>query len=134
MPKGYPEKVPPLDRAAARLVERHRLPPRIMTNLKLYILTQDTSWLRLAEFTDALREDDPPHPGFSVTVRGLDEFVTKADWDRLWERIVRRRQDDLWAQKGMRPRGRRTGGIERLREGIPLYRMVVVDKCLLERR
>ena len=52
---------------------------------------------------------------------GIDEFVTRKEWDGVWEGYVRPRQDELWYQRGQGPTGRLAPDLKRLREGLPLY-------------
>jgi hypothetical protein len=69
--------------------------------------------------TDAASDADGT---FTVTVRGLDEYVGRDDWMRIWDRGVRPRQEWLWRARGGRPSGKHGPDLERLRLGIPLYR------------
>jgi hypothetical protein len=128
-PPPYHQQAVPLDRAAGRLVERHRLPWHAAAPLAFYILTQDPDRLtKLDPFSaDVVYEDigggDPD--AFMVSVRGIDEFMTRADWNNIWERYIRPRQENLWERRGMKPQGRRTVNIERLQSALPLYRDMV---------
>jgi hypothetical protein len=118
--------IAPIEWAAARLAERHRLPWIAVTNLKLYILTQDPSWLHI-DFASALVSDDSVHGGLSFAVNGIDEFTTKGDWDRVWDRYIDPQLERLWEQRGMNPKGSHGPDIETLRERMPLYALVVAD-------
>ncbi|HZA24892.1 MAG TPA: hypothetical protein VFA32_20230, partial [Dehalococcoidia bacterium] len=125
-PPGMSQIDSPMDWATARLVERYRLPWRIWDFLQNYILTLDKYWLGRLDFASALLATaDPgplPYQGYSVTIWGLDEFVTKEDWELIWEKCVSIRQEELWEQRGMKPQGHRTKDLERLKRGLPLYR------------
>ena len=58
---------------------------------------------------------------FAVSVSGMDEFVTRREWDEVWERYIRPRQEELWYQRGQGPTGRLAPDLKRLREGLLLY-------------
>ena len=120
--------------AAARLVERYRLPWRLVPRLQSYILTQDKSRLESIDFVFSLvLEGDIEllyYPGFSLTLYGLDDFVTQEEWDRIWEKVVKPRQQDLSSQRGRvasqrRPQGRNAVDLNRLKNGVSLYRKTV---------
>jgi hypothetical protein len=120
----------PIDLAASMLAVRHRLPLRITTSLTFYILTLDPSWITGLQPVDvevAYGESDSDPAAFTITVKGIDEFITKDDWDLIWSRYVKPRQDSSWQQRGMRPQGRRTVDIERLKKVLPLYRRIVLE-------
>jgi hypothetical protein len=121
----------PLNRAITALLIRHRLPPTrsLETALAGYVLTSDRAYLEGRDFTLTLLEmttstDAPSDAGgtFTVTVGGLDEYVGRDDWMRIWDRGVRPRQEWLWRARGGRPSGKYGPDLERLRLGIPLYR------------
>ena len=130
-PGWYADPVPPIDWAAQCLAERHRLPKRVAPVLTIYILTQNADWLRgldplnVEVFEERSPQGDPD--AFTISMRELDEFTTKADWDRIWTDYVRPRQERLWQQRGMRPQGRRAGDISRLLTVAPAYRKLVLE-------
>ena len=130
-PEPYRSTAVPLERAAARLVERHRLPWFVVPSIEIFVLTSEKSWLEGQEFALSLLDlgDCAPtvHGGFTLSLSGLDEFITKGDWEKLWESQVQPRQDLLWSSRGLRPQGRMTPDIERLRGAIPLYRLVTLE-------
>ena len=128
-PPPYHQQAVPLDRAAGRLVERHRLPWRAASPLAFYILTQDPDRVAGLEpfpvevvYGDNIRGDPDV---FTVSVKWIDEFMTKADWNNVWEHYIKPRQENLWERRGMKPQGRRTVNIERLQSALPLYRDMV---------
>ncbi len=64
---------------------------------------------------------DPPKHAISLLVQGIDEYTTKADWDRIWKERVEPVQEEFWAERGQRPRGQQAPSLKRLRDGLPLY-------------
>jgi hypothetical protein len=133
----YPEVSVPMDRAAAKLVERYRLPWGLAPNLQFYILTLDKSWLANIDFVLSLvseaGRESPHYPGFSLTLYGLDDFVTKGEWDRIWEKVIKPKQQALSRQRGRvssqrRPQGRNAVDLNRLKSGVVLYRKMVQGK------
>ena len=143
-PGPYSEAPVPMDRAAARLAERYRLPWRVVPNLQFYILTLDKPWLESIDFVLSLVSEEgresPHHPGFSLTLSGLDDFVTKEEWDRIWEKVIKPKQQALSHQRGRvasqrRPQGRNAVDLNRLKGGVALYRKTEQGKeYLWERR
>ena len=128
-PQPYDKPSVPIDWAAGRLVERHRLPWHLVVPLLFCILTQDPDWLTGLE---PLQVETGPGDSisgdpeaFTVSVKGIDEFITLEDWDRIWTHFVKPRQEYRWKQRGMKPQGRRTVNIARLKEALPLYREMV---------
>lgn len=120
----------PIVLAASMLAVRHHLPLRVNTSLIFYILTLDPSWitgLQAVEVDVAHGEIDADPAAFTVAVKGIDEFMTKADWDRVWNLYVKPRQESIWKQRGMCPQGRRTKDIVRLKKALPLYRKIVLE-------
>ncbi|MFC1953993.1 hypothetical protein ACFLU7_00345 [Chloroflexota bacterium] len=83
----------PLYRAVGRLLERHRLPRRAASALTAYVLTENPEWIKDIELFSVstsysyyrLYETNAN----SITVEGIDEFVTLKDWQRLWELYVK---------------------------------------------
>lgn len=127
-PDWYCHPLAPIDWAAGRLVERHRLPWRATTSLKFYILTRNPEWLTglshlHVEVQYADSSQDPE--AFSVTVKRIDEFFTKADWDSIWKGWIRPRQKDIWTLRGTAPQGKHGPDLERLRQGLPFYGQVL---------
>jgi hypothetical protein len=120
----------PIDLAASMLAVRHHLPSRVTTSLTFYILTLDPSWitgLQPVEVDVAYGGSDADPAVFTVTVKGIDEFMTKVDWDLVWNHYVKPRQNNIWQQRGMSPQGRRSVDIARLIRALPLYRRIVVQ-------
>ena len=134
--RAHSESIAPLDRAAARLAKRHNLQQTAVPPLTFHILTQDPDWITgLDPLQIGISYGDDPHsdPGaFTVSLRELDEFVTKEDWDRIWTEYIRPRQEDSWEQRGMKPQGRRTVDLRRLQEALPLYHKMVVEECAMK--
>ena len=125
-PEPYSENGAPFDRAIGRLMERYGLPWHLSSPLSFYVLTRDLDrvtnmeWMTVSvtyEESPALRDPD----AFSLHVLGLDEYVTKKDWDRVWNRYVRPRQELLWKERGSRPRTVRGFSLKDLRQFLPSY-------------
>ena len=99
--------------------------------LTLYLLTLDPTHITGLEPVQAtIRSDGEAHgdpEAFTVVVEGLDEYVTKADWDRVWRDRVKPVQDSLWEGRGMRPQGKRSVGLKRLERSISAYGEMVRD-------
>ena len=118
----------PLHRAAARLLERHRLPEHLCYWVMIYILTARKKDICNLKATKAsvihgpgeVRVAQPEHT-FAVVVEGIDEFTTREDWNRIWRDRVRPQQELFWEQRGQRPQGRKGPGLERLKQALPLY-------------
>jgi len=119
----------PIDWAAGQLVERHKLPWHTLTAVTTFILTQDHSWIEGLELLpiDISQSKDPPGDprAFNISIRNMDEFTTKKDWDRVWKMYVRPRQEFLWEQRGMSPQGRRARDITALEKALPFYHKMV---------
>ncbi len=118
----------PLEYCASRLAERYHLPPQSVRSLNFYILTQDPSWITGIDpvVVDIKYTDEPGgHDKFDVCLKGVNEFMTEKDWQHVWIEYVRPRQQRLWAQRGMKPQGRRTVDFRRLKKALPLYLQMV---------
>ena len=125
-PDPYRSTKVPLERVAARLVERHRLPWFMVRRIEMFILALDNSFLENTIFARAFLDDaaDHWHKGYSVTVSGLDEYVTRKDWNRIWDIAVVPRQQLSWTLRGMSPHGQRAPSIDALRKVLPVYWLV----------
>ncbi len=125
----------PIDRAVARLIERHRLPPTraAARRLSRHLLTGNPDWLIGWDLSMALvrtpgESVEPGYDSLTVTVVGLDAFVTREDWAEIWERVVEPRQTLWLAVRGQpSPRGPRGVQIAALEATMPLYRAIVLD-------
>lgn len=119
----------PIEWAAGRIIERHRLPPhsRMLHHVIFYILTRDPACFAeqgpldvrimhgdVTSGRGASGDGDPE--AFEIVIKGIDEFITKDDWMKVWDDNVKWRQDRLWHLQGQRPQGRHSVDIERLRE------------------
>ncbi len=128
-PGSYKDMAAPIDWAAGRLIERHNLPRHALTAITMFTLTQDHSWIEGLEplRIDITRGHDPSSDpeAFSISVKSIDEFTTKEDWDRVWTNHVKPRQKFLWEKRGMSPQGRRTRDIARLKKALPFYQKMV---------
>ena len=119
----------PLDRAVGRLVERHRLPWRATSPLTTYVLTENPEWIKDIELLSVstsysyyrLYETNTN----SITVEGIDEFITSKDWQRLWEQCIKPIQEKAFRERAMKPQGRKAVDPARLKEYLPLYRKAV---------
>ena len=124
----------PIDRAIARLIERHQLPPTRAAARRLirYLLTGNPAWLTGWDLSMALvrtpgESVEPGYDSLTVTVVGLDAFVTREDWIQIWERVVAPRQS-LWMRSRGQPdpRGPRGIQIAALTTILPIYRAMVL--------
>lgn len=130
----------PLDDAVARLCRRHLLPHTLdgKTCLAFYILTDDKVHLKNISFPLTLFALDSLEGGaesvgiigsFSATIAGIDEYLSKQDWDALWTGYIGPLQERLLKRRGSEPQGRYRVDLERLRKGMPIYREVVLTGC-----
>ena len=118
----------PLHHAAARLLERHRLPEHLCYWVMIYILTareEDICDLNATKVSvihgpGEVRVAQPEH-AVAVVVEGIDEFTTREDWDRIWRDPIKPQQELFWEKRGQRPQGRRGLGLERLKQALLLY-------------
>ena len=125
----------PIDRAIARLIERHRLPPTRAAARRLirYLLTGNSAWLTGWHLSMALvrtpgESVEPGYDSLTVTVVGLDAFVTREDWIQIWERVVAPRQSLWMRSRGQpEPRGPRGVQIAALTTILPIYRAMVLN-------
>jgi len=130
-PAPYDSNSAPVDWAAGRLVERHRLPWQAALPLVFYIITQNASFLKKIESLDiAIKYGNAPsdNEAFTVVINNLDEFVSKKDWNRVWDRMIKPRQSRIWETRGTKPQGRRSVDISRLNEALPWYCKVVEEQ------
>ncbi|MFC2001048.1 hypothetical protein ACFLUZ_00915 [Chloroflexota bacterium] len=134
-PAPYNNTKVPLDWVAGRLVERHFLPWRAASPLALFILTENLDWITNIEpmnaevsYDDNTLEDPD---AFTITVKEIDEFVRKADWEHIWNDFILPKQKKMWGKRGKKPRGRRTVDIDRLKDNISLYSQMVFDGKLI---
>lgn len=128
---SYKVLAAPLDWAAEKLIERHNLPQYALTPITLFVLTQDHSWIEGLNplHIDISHNRDPSSDpeAFTIAMKGIDEFITKEDWDRVWTNYVKPRQKFLWERRGMNPQGRRTVDINRLKKALPLYQKMITE-------
>jgi len=121
----------PLDRAVGRLMERHRLPWRAASALTAYVLTENPEWIKDIELLSVstsysyygLYETNAN----SITVEGIDEFITFKDWQRLWEQYIKRIQEKALRERAMKPQGRKAVDTARLKKYLPLYRKAIYE-------
>jgi hypothetical protein len=130
----------PFDDAILRLCVRHRLPSArngiVATRLALHVLTADVELLEGVDLAEVLPQlidttdgqDAPVVDGFDLTVGGLDEFITREDWKRVYEYWVVPRQKRLREMRASRPQGRVGPDIPALIEALPMYRRKVREK------
>ena len=118
----------PLHLVATLLLERHRLPLHLCPSVMIHILTNSRLDLLGLEPQQilTLREPreirvQPPSHTISVLIQGIDEYTTKADWDRWLKERINPVLEELWEERGQRPQGQQATNLERLREGLPLY-------------
>ncbi|HVA21764.1 MAG TPA: hypothetical protein VNN74_06695 [Candidatus Micrarchaeia archaeon] len=126
------DRVAPLTHSVIALLRRHRLPRtrsmqvaiggHVLTGERTYLEGQDMALTMVAmgELDDDALPPDPDR--FSVTVGGLDEYVTLEDWVQVWRKWIVPRQEWLWRGRGQRPHGKQGVELKRLREGMFLYR------------
>lgn len=100
----------PIGRLAGRLIERFGLPWDSYYKIIFCILTGNRKYIDgifPLDVTVACAEGRDPE-AFSVTIESVDEFVTKAQWDEVWDRVIAPRQDWLWEQRGELRHSKRT--------------------------
>jgi hypothetical protein len=148
---GDPMRGAPYDNAVARLCDRHHLPMghQITDAVGFYALSGDRVFVSNVNFVRALialgsAASDKPHgtyDSFTISIGGVDEYVTQDDWNAMWKQWIWPQQLARFAQRGSRPHGRRGKEFERLQAAMPLYREMVlhgfrVDEALavVERR
>ncbi len=125
----YDSTSAPLDRAVGRLVERHRLPWHTALPLTFYVLTENPEWVKdiellsISKFYFHYRPYETTAVG--ITVEGIDEFITGKDWQRLWERYIKPIQEKALRERAMKPQGRRSVDLERLKKFLPLYQEAI---------
>jgi hypothetical protein len=131
-PAPYNNLVAPVDRAAGRLVERYAVPWHAFLPLVYYILTENPEFLKDIEpFDVKISQTNTPltaWAAFAIIIKNVDEYTRKEDWDRIWERMIKPRQEKLWELRGTKPQGRRSHDIRRLQDYLPLYNKIVVEK------
>lgn len=95
----------PLDRCVARLIERYQLPWLCKTNLQRYIMTGRVEYLQsifpfdieIDSVTTAIGE------AIAITVDGIDEFMTKRQWNEIFEKYIKPWQKYYWERRGEIP-------------------------------
>ena len=110
--KGMLRSASPIRRAISTLLHRHRLPGHAWQEIELFFFTKDLSWL--GDITD-LELSFQPSSGaveneiaFDVLIKGVDEFTTRKEWDRLWDSRVKGEIEHIWGLRGQNPRGKRS--------------------------
>jgi hypothetical protein len=133
-PVPYGSLSVPLDWAVGRLVERYGLPWHAAVGVTFYVLTKNPMFVTglepmILEVTRVSDQTDPD--SFTVSLKGIDEFTSREDWDRLWMTQVRPRQELLWSRRGTKPQGRNKPDPNRLRKYLPLYRKLEQERVTL---
>ena len=131
----------PFDDAIARLCERHRFPylvgGQIVARLGFRVLTGDPGWLDGISFVSTLVQMGAVSStgatqtfpeAHSVTVAGLDEYVTKSDWDDIYRIYVQPLQESMLRKRGNDPQGRLGPDLPALKQTMPIYRRIVIDR------
>lgn len=135
-PKHDNTPISPIDQAAARMIERHRLPRHITPALTYYLLTLNKAWvkdLELVEVEIDYSSEQSDYPGdFNIRLKGIDEFISAADWSHIWKVYIEPRQRQLWEQRGMKPQGRRTVEMDRLKKMMPLYNKIIRKELTMQ--
>jgi len=127
-PPPYDSEAIPLDRVTGRLIELYRLPWHVVGGLSYYVLTENPAWVTDLEplTVEIVYAVKPAVPGtFTISVSGIDEYIRKGDWDRIWQRHIVPRQDRLWQEQGQKPQGRRGIDLAALQQYLPLYSALV---------
>jgi len=131
-PPPYDSSAVPLDWAVARMVERHRLPWSAVSPLTFYTLTENSEHVAKIAFLSVTTSYPyyRPHEtdALTLSVEGIDEYITQDDWDNVWVRYIKPMQELQWNKRGMMPKGRRTVDILRLGKLLPLYVRKIKDK------
>jgi hypothetical protein len=104
---------PPLHQLAQQLLRRHHLPAVRSLELALlfHLLTGARSYLENRTLPAVIIELSASgvaagYDSFTVALAGLDEFISTADWQTIWRRYIRPRQEMYLEQRGAFPRGR----------------------------
>lgn len=124
----YQESTIPIYWAVGRLVERHHLPWRIALNILVFVLTLNEGFITDLETLDvSVRKDSGGDPdALTIEVKGIDEYTSKKQWDKIWKDNVEPLQKNLLGLRGILPHGRRFPNVDRLRKGLGIYQEVVV--------
>lgn len=126
----------PLRDAVARLCARHRLPyvrnGVIASRIKEFLVSGEVECLVGIELPEALLEIGDSTAGvipesFELKVGGIDEFVTKKDFEWIWTNVIRPRQERLLRERGAEPRGSFGPKLAKLQAALPVYRRIVIE-------
>ena len=92
----------PIDRCVTRLIERYQLPWLCGPNLQRFMLTQDSTLLHSIFPVDIEIEGVTTSIGeaFAITVVGIDEFTTRKQWNDIFDKYVRPRQEYYLERRG----------------------------------
>ncbi len=92
----------PIDRCVTKLIERYQLPWLCGPILQRFILTQDSTLLHLIFPFDIEIEGVTTSIGeaFAATVNGIDEFMTRKQWNDIFDKYVRPRQEYYLERRG----------------------------------
>ena len=114
----------PLHRVTARLLEVHRLPHHICGRVQVHVLTLMREELERLDHTGVSIIQGPGEVpviqsknSFSVTIEGLDEYSTKAEWEQVRNDQIVPRQERFLERRGRRPQGRQAPDLARTWHG-----------------
>jgi hypothetical protein len=126
--------ISPIDWATMKILKRYKLPDHIKGNIPVYVLTQDKyritglEPLNIKIGSDGDGGNCTDEDAFDISLQGIDEFVTEADWNRIWHQYVTPLQQRLLQDRGMDPQGRRSIDLSRLERLLPAYQEMVKSK------
>jgi hypothetical protein len=92
----------PIDRCVATLIERYQLPWCCDSSLRFFILTEDGKYLGRIFPLDVTVEsiEAPIGAAFRIAVDSIDEYLTKQQWDEVFDRYIKPRQGLYWEERG----------------------------------
>ena len=104
------------------------LPWRIAPNILAFLLTSSGEYITGLEPLDIkVQKDTEKDPdAFSIEVKGVDEYTSKKEWDKVWKDKVEPLQRNLFGLRGILPNGRKFPRVGRLSKGLGIYQEVVI--------
>lgn len=94
----------PLVRCVAVLIQDYQLPWLCGLNLQRFILNQNEAYLlSIPPFDITIDPVTEPVESFTISVDFIDEYATKQQWDEIYDKYIRPRQDLYWERRGDLP-------------------------------
>jgi len=87
-----PETEIPFERDVLNLMARYGIPFRFFANIVLYVVTRAETALLACDYSPSVTIEDIYKRGdleHKITVMGIDRFITKREWERLWVGVVK---------------------------------------------